>query len=185
MRHLLPGCSPALVGLLVAAAWIAAADDKPKDKPKEEIPEAKVDPMGMWPKYKPGLSRRYQIWYDKDGWQVRTTTAGELHRFQGSVHVEGGYIAYFSGGEKVEQKKKSKNKDYGFFNPNRTSYTFDFTTKGHEDILHFRLSGGAKKLFFHLKVDDKEEPELIYIGKDNKHPPKANFYLPAFPEGKK
>jgi hypothetical protein len=179
-------CFLTLLGLLCLGGGIAvslAADDKPKEK-KDEILDAKVDPVDKPRQYHVGASKRYCIWYDKDGWHMHTTTTKELHRFKGSIHVEGGNFAYFSGGSALEAKKKSKNKDYGYFNQDRGTWTFDYTTAGHEDVVNFKLSAGATRVRFFLKVDDQEDPELIFIGKDNKHPEKANFYLPARPDKK-
>jgi hypothetical protein len=118
---------------------------------------------------KDGASEAVWIWHEEKGkfWHVRTTTKKYLHRFSGAVVGEGGPITEIKP-TRLEWGDRIKASPKGI--------VFDFETDGHEDGFDFRV-GGNHCVRFYIKVDGKEEPGKINVGKTDAHPPAWHFKL--------
>ncbi len=142
-------------GVLVSPAEIAAqkkpADGKSAKNKKQSEP---LDPTGR-PEgplaAKLGVkSARYFVWYDKQGWHLRTT-AGGTRRFHGTMKVTDGTIAScISVGLKGDGKKSQ---DAWRVGPQRKVLEFDFRTSTASDGLDIRIDGDDAELEFNLLID--------------------------------
>lgn len=162
---------------LALVAGLALAIPILADEPKITL-EA-VDPTGKPKGYKPGLTSRYAIWHDDDGWHFRLTTATEsLQTFDGTIRVIGGRMTTITPqgtggtGSKVGVPVKT------------TAPAYKFTTKinrGVEGGVDFTLDDKATALKFELTVNGKIVPTQIYLGAKGEHPKESTFHLPAKP----
>ena len=168
----------AFLALLSATALAAtAAADEPKYKTED------LSPVGKPEGFKKGLSSRYAIWHDAEGWHVRTT-AGDKgpHAFAGNIEIIGGKMAALStiGVEGASAKKKEA--DTGIWNPQKTVFKFTLKTgAGHTDGFDLKLTDPATTLKFTLTIGGDEAPGKVFIGAKGAHPKAATFYLPAHP----
>jgi hypothetical protein len=115
-----------------------------------------------------GAPEAFWVWHDDHGrgWHVRSTTAGQRHRFQGAV-VSDGIITNVNA------------TDHSFSDRIRAdakTVNFDFFTQGNEDGFDFRVAG-SQCVRFYMTVDGRSEPQLIHIGRGNAHPGAWHFKL--------
>lgn len=137
-----------------------------------------IDPNGRPEGLEPGKLVRWYLWHTEKGWHLRTTTKMQEHHFEGKITVKGGKVrdVHVSQGD----KKIEKNDSWKLSNNDRV-LTIDFKTKGGMDGFDFGVGGKADEIEFSLKIDGKDEPKHIFIGKGNEHPESATFTLPAKP----
>jgi hypothetical protein len=114
----------------------------------------------------------FWLWRDEDNaWHLRTTTAGKSHRFQGRIHpvaptaITELHVIGLEGGRHADQ--------VAMVGPD---VSVDFTTKGKEDGMDFKVSGEAC-LEFDLRIDGDGDPGKIFIGKSQTKPASAHFML--------
>jgi hypothetical protein len=166
---------PALVAAVLLAAPVAG------EEPKYELEEA--SPVGKPEGFKPGLSARYAIWHDDEGWHVRTTSGQKgPHSFEGTLEIVGGKMVSLTpvGAEGAGAKKKET--DTGTWNAQKTVFKFTLNTgKGHTDGFDLKVTDQAKALHFVLTAGGDEAPKKVFIGAKGEHPKAAVFYLPAHP----
>jgi hypothetical protein len=129
------------------------------------------------------LTVRYLLWKDEKGWHVLVASGMYKRRYQGTITLDRGQVKDFKGLAKLERKGETK--DYCLTNEKKTQILFDFTTHEGEDELSFSVGPETKRIFFNLRIDGKDQPGLIFIGKKGTHPPKTQFYLPVSGEKKK
>lgn len=158
-----------LVGLALAfwTSAVRAGDPEPKGKP-----------AGM----EAGQPVRWYVWHDKNGWHVRTTTKSKEHEFTGTIRVLGGAVNHV---HPAKMEGKSKQKDWWALSEGNKVVTLKLKTDGGMDGFDFEVGPSAKEIVFALKVDGKDDPKHIHIGKQGDHPDAAKFTLPAHPGGKK
>jgi hypothetical protein len=137
-----------------------------------------ADPAGKPTAFKAGLSPRYVVWQDKDGWHVRVTTNKAKTTFSGRIEPVGGKIAAMgldSGGKAPPKMMKIDSK----------AYNLKLTiSKGLVNGMDLQFEDTVTAVKFALKVDDAEDAEVIFIGAKGAHPKGATFALPAKPEKK-
>jgi hypothetical protein len=171
-------------GVLLNSDW-AAAQKKPADgkATKSKKQSEPLDPTGR-PEgplaAKLGVkSARYFVWYDKQGWHLRTT-AGGTRRFHGSMRVTDGTIAScISVGLKGDGKKSQ---DAWRVDPKRVELAFDFRTSTHSDGLDIRIDGDDAELELNLLIDGQPKPRAVFLGKKQQNPPELPLKLKAVPE---
>ncbi len=139
----------------------------------------KPNPNGQPADLQPGKVVRYYVWYDEAGWHLRTTTVKRLQDFDGRIRVVGGTVENVIGaqleggqGERSDRWKVSDNK---------RNIAFRINTQGAMDGFDFTLSEDATDVEFTLKVNGEERADHIFIGKNSKNPPSANFSYRAKP----
>jgi len=154
----------------------AAAGEDPKYKFED------LSPVGKPEGFKKGLSSRYALWFDDDGWHVRTTS-GEKgpHAFTGMIEVIGGKMTGMTiVGIEAAKKKEA---DTGTWNPQKTVFKFALKTgAGHSDGFDLKVTDKSTALKFTLTAGGDEAPAKVFIGARGAHPKAATFYLPARPE---
>ncbi len=111
------------------------------------------------PVYAPGAPEAYWVWHDAAGWHLRTTTAGQPHRFQGVVLPFGGEILEVRP-LRAESRERIRTGAGGI--------TFDLVTEGGEDGFDWRVSSGCNR--FELYVDGAPRPGLVHVGAAAHHP---------------
>jgi hypothetical protein len=141
----------------------------PEGKPKPPPPLLIVGkPEGMGP----GSAHRFMIWQNRAGvWQLRTTTAGEMHNFSGEIEAEGG--RFFDLKTEETERRDWVNLDQA----RQNRITFMLVTKGAIDGFSFRTD--AKNLKFKLILDGEARPKQVYIGPTGANPTSVPFTLPA------
>src|SRR5687767_14577792 len=81
----------AFVAVLVAILGMVSASAQ-RGGPQRG-PQRGLNPEGQPRELRAGAPHRYYAWHDSQGWHLRTTTAGERHRFHGEiVATDGGKI---------------------------------------------------------------------------------------------
>jgi hypothetical protein len=153
--------------LLVFSCAIASADD-----PKSEG----IDPAGEPKNYRPGLSTRYVIWRDADGWHFRYTTASDdVVTFVASIEVVGGRFSTIT-----PRGTPAKGVDQSPKKSTAPKYTFNSKiNRGIEGGIDFTLDDKATALKFDLKINGKDVPRQVYIGEKGTHPKESPFQLPS------
>lgn len=142
-----------------------------------------ADPKGMPTGFKAGLSSRFAIWYDNDGWHVRVTTASALTAFTGLIEPKDGKIVNLKLVSGTTGKKGGDLPGLG-----RDTKSIDMNNEISKGLLNgydFKLDDKVTAIKFDLKVAGKAEPSMIFIGAKGARPKEAVFYLPANPGKKK
>lgn len=143
-----------------------------------------IDPNGRPAGTHSGAVERYSLWHDGEGWHLRTMTAEHEHHFRGHIDAHKGVIVH-EHGKKLDGHGAQA--DRWKVGPEKHRLTFDFSTKGGEDGIDWRVEGNDPTLEFTLEIGEKDPkfvPDRIFIGKDGAHPESCPFSLPAHP-GKK
>lgn len=96
----------------------------------------------------------YWLWYAGGSWHLRVTTAGEMHRFQGTLTGKTS-IRKFKLGDKLLRDHAAVQ---------GTSLQFDFERKTPATI-DFRLSGPASCLQLDVYFDGIRRIDRVYIGR--------------------
>ena len=128
---------------------------------------------GRPPKLHSGDHFAYWLWRDSDNlWHLRTTTARKARHFQGRIHpVAPGTISELVGVALEGGRRRADG--FGMVDGD---IALDFTTKGDEDVLDFRFSGGAG-LECDLRIDGDGDPGKIFLGQKQTKPGSSHFIL--------
>lgn len=128
----------------------------------------------------------YAVWFDEEGWHVRSETGGNPHRFEGTIEVEGGgkitKVLNFESFEATPRKKKGKIADSGRVADDDKRITFRTRSGGKGDTFGFHVSEGATKLRFRLQIDGDARPDRVLIGEGSQPAPSSEFELDAHPK---
>lgn len=147
-----------ILAMLMLLVWITLAGSALAAAPELN---------GVPQEYRPGNSRGYFIWQDRDGIHVRTTTAGRGHVFSGVIRTDGQF--YNVRGVRQEAG------DFSRVNRDRDDITFRFRTTDGVDGVDFRIKEG-KRLAFDLFIDGHRiDPREIYVGRRGWHPEHSIF----------
>jgi hypothetical protein len=162
----------ALIGLLSSALLMSAA---------ALAGAGELDPMGKPADAKAGAVERYSLWHDGKGWHLATTTKEKEHHFRGHIAVKNGELVNVHGSR---LEKKGPQADNFVVGPEKRTVNFDFSTKGHIDILDWEVKGKDAMLSFTLEIGEKDpsfQADRIFVGKEGEHPTANGFELPAHP----
>ncbi|MCC6645877.1 MAG: hypothetical protein IT374_09940 [Polyangiaceae bacterium] len=168
-----PAAAPAATAAAPAAAPAATTEPLPQ-QPEIVETHAPSEPPADAPKGlaegKPagavaGAPEAVWIWHDAAGWHLRTTTARNLHRFQGRVWGAKGKIGNVTPTRTELGDRFRKAGNWMFF---------DFNTKGGEDGFDFMVAE-SDCVHFMLTIDGQPQPSRIHVGAQGTSPPKANF----------
>lgn len=152
--------------LSLACSLVCADEPKPQG----------IDPTGKPKDYKPGLSSRYVIWQDADGWHFRyTTSSDDVVAFVASIEVVGGRFSTITPrGTPTKGVEQSPKKSTA------PKYTFNSKiNRGIEGGIDFTLDDKATAVKFDLKINGKDVPGQVYIGAKGAHPKESSFQLPV------
>ena len=155
-----------------AAVSVCLADGKNKRPPMDPQGE----PAGG---LKKGTTECYKVWHNEEGWHVRVVNGNgsKDHRYSGTITVENGVM------EQVNShlaKKNGVEKEWKH-GAKKNEVSFDFSTDKREDGINFKASKQASTVTFSLKIDGRDVPEQICIGKSADHPDSSTFALDAHP----
>ena len=126
---------------------------------------------------------RYFVWYDGEGWHLRTASKG-LVKFTGSIQLQGG--GTFGRLRPVGLEKKGKNPDGWEVNTERTELRFQIVTGGSFDGFDFDVKTANKSTVQYQLLIGKDASSLpgrIFLGSESKHPPKSSIIMAAEPVG--
>lgn len=146
-----------------------------------------VDATGVPDALSKGDGVHYFLWYDAEGWHLRTDSGGKAHVYTGLITVDGGKFSSVSDFENLEarpskKKKKNRDPDLGKVNSAKDEITFRFTTSKKHDGFDFQVDENAKSIRFKLMIDGKAVPERVILGAASSPAPSEVFSLPARPE---
>jgi hypothetical protein len=166
------------IALLAAIALAIPAVAEEKHKLED------VNPVGKPDGFRGGLSSRYAVWYDDEGWHVRTTSGPKgPHSFPGTVEIVGGKMVSLTPVAVEGKGVKKKEADQGTWNAQHTVFKFTLSTgKGHTDGFDLKVTDSATAVKFTLTAGGDESPGKIFIGANGEHPKEVTFYLPARPK---
>ena len=143
--------------------------------------QSTIDPTGRPENTHAGAAEHYAVWHDHDGWHIRTMTKEHEHHFKGKVECKGGEMEAVHG---KGLEGKGAQADHWKVGPHLHELVFDFSTKGGEDGIDFKVDGKDATLSFDLEIGEKEpkaELDRIFIGKAGAHPTENPFTFPAHP----
>jgi hypothetical protein len=126
----------------------------------------------------------YYIWFDKDGWHLRTT-AKEPHRFTGVIEVtEGTFTDLKNASADARTRRAGGDGDRGHISKDKLKIDFGMRTNGDFDGFDFKVSDKTKTLKFDLKIDgDPINQKFILIGAKGQNPENNIFEVPAIKAG--
>jgi hypothetical protein len=158
----------AIIVLVLLGGAIVAEEPKLED----------IDPTGKPKDYKAGLSTRYALWQDADGWHFRmTTTSEDKMAFTGSISAVGGRILKIA--TRTMVGKEATGPD-GVKNGTFPAYNFSVKiNQGVEHQVDFTLDDKTTSIKCDFKVNGRVLPSQIYIGAKGSHPKAATFNLAA------
>ena len=168
-------CALALA-VIGTAVSVCSADGKNKRPPMDPAGE----PEGH---LKKGTTECYKVWHNEDGWHIRVVNGKGTkdHRYQGTIIVEDGVMEQVSS----HLAKKNGAENVWKHGPKKQEVSFDFATFEKEDGINFKASKFARTVQFTLKIDGRDVPEQICVGKRGDHPDSSTFVLDAHPGDKR
>jgi hypothetical protein len=118
------------------------------------------------PVVKPGAGLGVWIWRTDDGkWHVRSTTKGKLHKFRGLIEGANSPITWYEPGQM----------EFGdIMARHGQGLVFKFETAGHVDDFQF-VPDDRGCVRFHVTVDERPQPNRIFLGSSGVHPPSDHF----------
>ncbi len=128
---------------------------------------------------KKGTTECFKVWHNAEGWHVRVVNGkgAKDHRYAGTITVENGVVEQVSS----HLAKKNGAEKQWKHSAKKQEISFDFTTDEKEDGINFKASKQATAVRFSLKIDGRDVPEQICIGKHNSNPASSTFELDAHP----
>ncbi|MDX1947256.1 MAG: hypothetical protein SFU86_17780 [Pirellulaceae bacterium] len=162
------------VGFVLAASAVSA----------EDLPGKVIDvsPIGEPKNLVGGKAVRYFLWYDAEGWHLRTDSNGKANNFNGLIDVVGGKVTKISDFANLEAGKKKKKADLGIVNQAKNQITFKFTTSKKRDGFDFSVDDDAKEIRFKLMIEGEARGERVLIGAAGQPANSDVFSLPAHPK---
>jgi hypothetical protein len=145
------------------AATGAAAQEIPAPDP---APTPYISLEGQPPAYHPNAILDYFLWHDGYGWHLRATTAGHLHRFNGTIRAETGL-------SDVRPLDPSIALQIG-----QNQIGFDFSVAGGEKGFDWQ-SPGPGCAFYNVYIDGQDRPGKVTVGASQGHPNFGGFQLCA------
>src|SRR5262245_3411918 len=143
------------------------------------IAAAQPDPQGKPARMEKGQNARWYVWHDSDGWHLRTTTQMKAHDFSGTIQVVGGRITSVTG---AKLEGRGKFNDWWQLSENDRVLTLNLRTKHGMDGVDFRVGPRADRIVVTLRIDGRDSPDQIFIGRAGSKPGTARFILSAHPE---
>lgn len=124
---------------------------------------------GKPPRLRPSAAMAYWVWQGTKGdWHLRSTTAQQLHRFQGRIRPREGASLNNVKATRLEWGDRVRVQGQDI--------VFDFSTQGGEDGFDFTLSGNAC-VEMDLRIDGAAHPKLVVIGKTEQAPAAGHFIV--------
>jgi hypothetical protein len=177
-------------GLLAALAAVtnaATAADEPAGKTKKKSkPAAAAKELNPFDRPEGSIvdqTARYYVWYDKQGWHVRTTAKGGRN-FHGTIRVKEAKIKSCVPIGLKDGKQRGVT-DAVKFNEARTELKFAFKTGKMSDGFDLAVDGEAGQIEFELAIDNQKNPKWIFVGRALGHPAENPFSLPTMPKREK
>lgn len=138
-----------------------------------------MDPRGEPEGLKKGVTECFKVWHNADGWHLRVVNGKGTrdHHYQGTITVENGVIESISS----SLAKKNGEESQWKHGAKKNEVSFDFATPEKEDGINFKASKGASTVRFTLKIDGKEMPDRVFVGKRGDNPDSTTFTLIAHP----
>lgn len=145
-----------------------------KDHDLVPVP-ADLDPNGTPTGILTGLSTRYYIWFGRNHWHLRTTSKKPV-LFRGIIRVLNGQLAF------VRPVSLDRGRvDTWDYRPKEGELRFVFKSRQNFDGLDFRVVGPDSIVEFDIQTLGKKNPNVVFIGPGQKHPPAVPFTFPARP----
>ena len=116
-----------------------------------------------------GAAMSYWVWQaPRNEWHIRSTTAHQLHRFQGRIRPLQSASLTNLKATRLEwgDRMRLEGRDIAF----------DFSTQGGEDGFDFTLNGNAC-VEMDLLIDSSPHPKLVVIGKGEQNPASNHFIV--------
>lgn len=137
-----------------------------------------LDPVGKPDSSLTKMPSRFTVWYDERDkhWAIRTTSQKGA-TFTGAIRATNGNVRNVLN---VGLKEK-KQVDQWHLNAEMTELTFSFRTGAKADGLNFRAFGENVELTFDLKIDGKEMPRRVIVGKSGGRPGALPLKFPGNP----
>ena len=173
-----------LLTALAAASCVAIAADEPAGKAKKKAkPAAAAKELNPFDRPEGSIvdqTARYYVWYDKQGWHVRTTAKG-ARNFHGTIRVKKAKIKSCVPIGLTDGKQRGVT-DAVKFNEARTELKFAFKTGKMSDGFDLALDGEEGQIEFELLIDNQKNARWIFLGRALQHPSATPFSLPAMPK---
>jgi hypothetical protein len=154
-------------GLLCACTVIVAPPAPPHPAQGPAVEVAPGAAKGQPKQAKPGSELGIWIWRGDDGtWHLRSTTKGKRHVFRGLIEGVASPITWFQP-DHMELGDSMGSHGQGL--------VFKFETAGHIDGFDF-VPDDHGCVRFHITVDERPQPNRIFLGGSGSHPP-SDFFV--------
>ena len=173
MSHQIKRCGSWAMAIVVLGTAVSACLADGKNKRPE------MDPRGEPAGLRKGVTECYKVWHNDDGWHIRVVNGrgSRDHHYQGTVTVENGVLENFQShlakknGEEAQWRHGAK----------KNEISWDFATPEKEDGINFKTSKGESTVRFSFKIDGKDVPDQVFVGKRGDNPDSSTFTLVAHP----
>ena len=169
--------------LEVATAEQVAAQSPAKKKAASAAAAQSIDPFDRPEGSIVNQSARFYVWYDKQGWHVRST-AKVGRAFAGVIRLKDAKVKSCVPIGLRDGKQRGV-ADTVKFNDERSNVKFSFRTGQLSDGIDLVVDGEEGQIEFELTIDGKQNPKAIFIGSGKQHPTSSPFTFPAAPRREK
>ena len=137
------------------------------------VPE--LDPNGAPQGILTGLSTRFYVWHGPHSWHVRATSRKYV-QFRGVIRILNGGLTY---ARPVGLERSHI--DSWVYRPDSGEIRFVFRCGPSFDGIDFRIAGNEAVVEFDLQTLGKKNPNVVFIGREQKHPQAVPFAFPGKP----
>lgn len=170
-----------IIGCTAPLVW-AEGEDEPGEPAAEFAVDLEGEPIDPSHRFSDDLTKfpaRYYVWYDDEGWHLRSTTPKNVFKFEGKITVDGGTFGRM---RTVGFERRGRYADSATASPDRTSIEFTIFTSTAFDGFDFTVNGSdARVTFEELKIGRRVYRNRIFVGEEGQHPKETTFSFPAEP----
>lgn len=160
----------------------AEGDEQPDEPASRNAVSTDGEPIDPHHRFSDDLTEhpaRYYVWYDDEGWHLRSTTPKNVFKFEGKITVEGGTFGRMRA---VGFERRGRYADSATASPDRKTIEFTIFTSTAFDGFDFTVNGNdATVTFEELKIGQRVYPNRIFVGERGQHPEERTFSFPAEP----
>lgn len=160
----------------------AQSEEQSDERSGKYAVSLKGDPIDPRHRFSDDLTKfpaRYYVWYDEEGWHLRSTTPKNVFRFTGKITVDGGTFRRL---RTAGFERRGRVADSARTSSDRTEVEFTIRTGNSFDGIDFTIDGDdATVTFEDLKIGNRVYRNRIFVGQEGRHPKETTFSFPAQP----
>lgn len=160
-----------------------AQTEESSDETADAYPvDADGDPIDPHHRFSDDLTEqpaRFYLWYDDEGWHLRSTTPKNVFKFTGTITVSNGTFGLL---RDVGFERRGRYADSARVTADHTRIEFTIFTSTAFDGIEFTVNGAdATVTFEDLNIRQRIYRNRIFIGNNGQYPAETTFSFPATP----